>query len=107
MYEKYVELREKKGVSDYRVAEDTGISKSTFSDWKSGRSKPKVGKLKILADYFDQLRKRNPKEWEYWMYRCCTDPATGEKYGWGRVLDYIGVAWEDEYQEVEQLELKW
>ncbi len=41
------------------------------------------------------------------MYRCCTDPATGEKYGWGRVLDYIGVAWEDEYQEVEQLELKW
>lgn len=30
-----------------------------------------------------------------WMYRCCTDPATGEKYGWGRVLDYIGVAWED------------
>lgn len=56
---------------------------------------------------FDQLRKRNPKEWEYWMYRCCTDPATGEKYGWGRVLDYIGVAWKDEYQEVEQLELKW
>ena len=52
MYEKYVELREKKGVSDYRVAEDTGIPKSTFSDWKSGRSKPKVGKLKILADYF-------------------------------------------------------
>lgn len=56
---------------------------------------------------FDQLRKRNPKEWEYWMYWCCTDPATGEKYGWGRVLDYIGVAWKDEYQEVEQLELKW
>ena len=20
---------------------------------------------------------------------------TGEKYGWGRVLDYIGVEWED------------
>lgn len=44
---------------------------------------------------FDQLRERNPKEWEFWMYRCCTDPATGEKYGWGRVLDYIGVEWED------------
>ena len=26
----YVELREKNGVSDYRVAEDTGIPKSTF-----------------------------------------------------------------------------
>lgn len=23
------------------------------------------------------------------------DPNTGEKYGWGRVLDYIGVEWED------------
>ena len=27
--------------------------------------------------------------------KCCTDPETGEKYGWGRVLDYIGVPWED------------
>lgn len=53
MYERYVELRNQKGVSDYRVAKDTGISKSTFSDWKSGRSKPKIAKLKILAGYFD------------------------------------------------------
>ena len=29
------------------------------------------------------------------MYNCCLDKQTGEKYGWGRVLDYIGVAWED------------
>lgn len=53
---------------------------------------------------FDRLRERNPKEWEFWMYRCCTDPETGEKYGWGRVLDYIGVPWEDEWKpEPEQL----
>lgn len=44
---------------------------------------------------FDRLREDNPKEWEFWMYRCCTDKDTGEKYGWGRVLDYIGVEWED------------
>lgn len=44
---------------------------------------------------FDRLREDNPKEWEFWMYRCCTDKATGERYGWGRVLDYIGVPWED------------
>lgn len=44
---------------------------------------------------FDKLRERNEKEWEFWMYKCCTDPKTGEKYGWGRVLDYIGVEWED------------
>ena len=44
---------------------------------------------------FDRLRVRNPKEWEFWMYRCCTDPETDEKFGWGRVLDYIGVEWEN------------
>lgn len=44
---------------------------------------------------FDKLRERNPKEWEFYMYKCCTDPETGEKYGWGRVLNYIGVPWED------------
>lgn len=52
VYEKYVELRDEKGVSDYRVSKDTGITKSTFTDWKSGRSNPKADKLKILADYF-------------------------------------------------------
>lgn len=52
MYSKYVILRDKKGVTDYRVAEETGITKSTFTDWKTGRSKPKLEKLKILADYF-------------------------------------------------------
>lgn len=42
---------------------------------------------------FDRLYETNPKEWEFWMKACCTDPLTGEKYGWGRVLDYIGVGW--------------
>lgn len=45
---------------------------------------------------FDQLRERNPKEWHYWMYECCID-ENGEKYGWSRVLDYIGVEY-NEYQ---------
>ncbi len=48
---------------------------------------------------FDRLREDNPKEWEFWMYRCATDPNTGEKFGWGRVLDYIGVGWEDIYTD--------
>lgn len=46
--------------------------------------------------HFDFLREQNPKEWEFWMYRCCTD-ENGEKYGWGRVLDWIGVEWENEW----------
>ena len=39
--------------SVYRVSKATGISASTFSDWKSGRSVPKLDKLKLIADYFD------------------------------------------------------
>ena len=55
---------------------------------------------------FDQLRDRNWKEWEFWMYRCCTDSESGEKFGWGRVLDYIGVKWEDKWcAEPEQITL--
>lgn len=42
---------------------------------------------------FDHLKAQNPKEWEYWMFNCCTDENTGEKYGWARVLDYIGVGY--------------
>lgn len=54
---------------------------------------------------FDMLRERNEKEWEFWMYRCCVDLETGERFGWGRVLDYIGVRWEDKWEpEPEQLE---
>lgn len=52
MYEKYVALRDEKGVTDYRVSVETGITKSTFSEWKKGRSKPKTDKLKKIADYF-------------------------------------------------------
>lgn len=43
---------------------------------------------------FDRLREDNPTEWAYWMYRCCED-TDGKPYGWGLVLDYIGVGWED------------
>lgn len=52
MYNKYVKVRDAKGISDYRVSLDTGITKSTFTDWKNGRSNPKIEKLKIIADYF-------------------------------------------------------
>ena len=37
----------------YRVSKDTGIAASTLSDWKSGRSVPKLDKIKLIADYFD------------------------------------------------------
>lgn len=62
--------------------------------------------LETRPHRFDLLRERNEKEWEFWMYKCCTDPVTNERFGWGRVLDYIGVEWEDRYiPEPEQMQL--
>lgn len=52
MYTKYVELREAANVKDYEVAKATGIPSSTFSDWKNGRSKPKIEKLMKIANFF-------------------------------------------------------
>ena len=37
----------------YRVSKETGIAASTLSDWKSGRSVPKLDKIKLIANYFD------------------------------------------------------
>ena len=53
MYNKYAELRDKRELSDYAVAKATGINASTFSDWRSGRSKPKLEKLVKLAAFFE------------------------------------------------------
>lgn len=39
-------------VTVYQVAKGTGISPSTFSDWKRGRSMPKADKLALIADFF-------------------------------------------------------
>lgn len=44
---------------------------------------------------FDKLREKNPREWRYWMY----------DVGWGKVLDYIGVGWEDVPIQTEQLSM--
>lgn len=52
-YTNYVTLRDALNVSDYEVAKRTGITRSTFSDWKSGRSKPKLDKLLKIADFFN------------------------------------------------------
>lgn len=52
MYKKFLNLLEKSNKTAYQVSKDTGIAQSVLSDWKRGRSNPKVDKLKILADYF-------------------------------------------------------
>lgn len=52
LYEKFAALLDKYNKTAYQVSKDTGIKQNTLSDWKRGISKPKVDKLKILADYF-------------------------------------------------------
>ena len=45
-------LRDARNMKDADVARETGITKSTFSDWKNGRSNPKDAKLQKIADLF-------------------------------------------------------
>lgn len=49
-YEVYRQIRDLQGFkSDAEVARKAGITVSTFSDWKSGRSEPKMLKLAKIA----------------------------------------------------------
>lgn len=52
-YKKFCMLLSKNNITAYKVAKETNISPTVFSDWKSGKSRPKVDKIKILADYFE------------------------------------------------------
>ena len=53
MYSIFEELLQKRGVSTYKVAKDTGIAQSVFSSWKNGISTPKQDKMQKIADYFN------------------------------------------------------
>jgi hypothetical protein len=46
---------------------------------------------------FDRLFERNAKEWDMYMHHVTQDER-GERYGWGKVLDYIGVEWRNPEQ---------
>ena len=52
MYEMFEKLCQAHNVTPYKVSKETGISRSSLSDWKTGRSTPKTDKLEKLAGYF-------------------------------------------------------
>lgn len=52
MYSKFEQLLKAKGVTAYRVSQDTGIAGATLTNWKKGGYTPKIDKLQTLADYF-------------------------------------------------------
>jgi len=52
MYEIFEQLLQKYGVTAYKVSKEAGVTQSTLSDWKRGRSTPKTENMKKIADYF-------------------------------------------------------
>ena len=51
-YKIFEDLLKTNKTTVYRVSKSTGISASTFTDWKNGRSIPKMDKIKLIADFF-------------------------------------------------------
>lgn len=51
-FAKLEKLLAKNNLTMYQLAKDLDFQQSTLSDWKSGRSKPKVDKLTKIAEYF-------------------------------------------------------
>ena len=66
MYDIFERLLQKHNLSAYKVSKLTGVTQSTLSDWKRGRSTPKTDTLQKLADYFgvsvDYLMGREAEE---------------------------------------------
>lgn len=51
-FKKLDTLIKARNVSFYKLSEELGMARSTFSDWKSGKSMPKTDKLIKIANYF-------------------------------------------------------
>lgn len=66
MYDIFERLLQKHNLSAYKVSKLTGVTQSTLSDWKRGRSTPKTDTLQKIADYFgvsvDYLMGRETEE---------------------------------------------
>ena len=53
MYERYCQMRDNLNLKDSDVAKHTGITPSTFSDWKKGKSSPNADKLVKIARFLN------------------------------------------------------
>lgn len=51
MYERFNKVLQEKGLTAYKVAKDTGVSRSTLAAWKKKEYTPKLDKLQKLANY--------------------------------------------------------
>lgn len=77
-------VRDADGTLRTTMAQRTGCSMCGFGIHMEGR-----------PHRFDLLRESKPKEWEFWMKHIYQD-EDWKWWGFGDVLDYIGVGWEDD-----------
>ncbi len=96
MYERFEDMLRLRGVKAADVARATGIGRSTFSDWKNGRSKPKREKLVKIAQYLgttaDYLDGSSPAE----------EVRRGVIVGFGEEQEEIRIT-ESEYEAIRSI----
>lgn len=51
--ERIKELRQKKGLTQQKLAEILGIKQNSYSDWETGKNEPSLENLVKLADLFE------------------------------------------------------
>lgn len=88
MYERYLELLEENNCKSADVARETKIHPSTFTDWKKGKSSPKIDKLQKIAEFFNvnvewltgaSDDKERPKDLDEWNRKLGILPIAKQK----------------------------
>lgn len=53
MYEIFEQLLQKFNVTSYKISKETGVTQTTLSNWKNGKSTPSTSNMQKIADYFN------------------------------------------------------
>ena len=53
MYEIFEQLLQKLNVTPYKISKETGVTQTTLSNWKNGKSTPSTANMQKIADYFN------------------------------------------------------
>ena len=83
------ELREKNGLTMQKMESDTGIKKSTISNYELRKSNPNREKTKIMADYFNVS--------EAYLLGYSDD---NQQLDWNSVVEYLSELREFDYKKM-------
>lgn len=53
MCEIFEQLLQKLNVTPYKISKETGVTQTTLSNWKNGKSTPSTENMQKIADYFN------------------------------------------------------